>query len=149
MDTLDLSGIAPVDTIQHEILKPGGIEGTGWVWDILGPSHPKAIAYNEDQQRKNLRRERQMEQQRQNGKKVVVEERTVEDQKRDMALWLASRVGGWNRSIKLIEVDPEPMAYSDDNVVKILINPKMGWIFNQIVDVITADSSFTKTSVVA
>ncbi len=146
MDTLDLSGIAPIDTIQHEILKPGGIDGTGWVWDILGPSHPKAVAYNDEQQRKNLRRERQQEQQRANGKKVVVEERTVEDQRRDTAMWLASRVGGWNRAIRLTEVSPEPMAYSDENVVKILVSPKMGWIFQQIVDVITTDSSFTKTS---
>lgn len=145
-DAIDLSGAVPVDTIEYEILKPGGTDGTGWVWQICGPAHPKAVAHTEAAQRKNLRKQRQIEQAQANGRKYVAEERTVEDQRRDNVAWIVSRVTGWNRPVTLNQISPNPINYSDQAVADILIRPEMAWLYNQLVDVVTEEKSFTNAS---
>ncbi|GJE14006.1 hypothetical protein [Methylobacterium longum] len=143
----DFSAFLAVDQIPYEIMSLDGVTSTGWTWTISGPGHPKAVAHTNEQTKKSLRKARLVEQAQVNGKKYVAEERTAEDQRRDNLAWIASRVLGWSpMALPFITGDAEPIPFSDENVIKVLMHEKMGFVFTQLVDVVTEDKRFTQRS---
>lgn len=142
---VDLSDIVPMDSIRHEILKPGSTEGTGWIIEIADASHEKAVAWSTEQARKGLKRQSQIEAQQLNGRKIKPEDRDPEEQKRDNIGWVVSRIIGWT-PIKLSFISPDPIPYSEKAAYDVFSHPKMGFALGQLVDVIGDDKAFTKAS---
>jgi hypothetical protein len=142
---VDLSAAMPLDTFDLEIRAPGGVRGTGWIWTLCAPSHPKAVARAEAKQRENLRRAAQIEQQQANGKKVKVDEQTVEEVRRDNAEWIASRTLRFT-PVRIASIQPDPIEWSDEKVVELMRRPDMGWVFVQIVEYLNSETAFTPRS---
>ncbi len=144
---VDFTAFLTEDQIEHEILSPDGVTGTGWVWILGGPGHEKAVAHQNEQSRKALRKSRQIEQAQVNGKKYVPEERTADEQRRDNAAWIASRAVGWSPvKLPFITGTEEPVPFSDEMVIRVLMHPQMGFVFAQLVDAVTEDKRFMRRS---
>lgn len=140
---IDLSGFIPQDTSTMEILKPGGLEGTGWKIEFAGPAHPKTIAWNDTETRKNLRRQQQIEQAQVNGKKFKSEDRDVAEVRRHNVAWVVARIVNWT-PVRL--GDGDPVSFSEDAAIALLVRPNMNWALAQMLDFLTDERSFTKGS---
>jgi hypothetical protein len=141
----DLSALIPLDTIEYEVKAPGGVQGTGWIITLCDDAHPKAQAYQNERARERLRKERMIEQAQVNGRKYQADERTPDEERERNAKWIVSRIVGWT-PVKLPGFGDEPLAFSDETATRVLMHPKMGWLFAQLIDVVTADRSFTPRS---
>lgn len=143
----DFSSFLAVDQIPLDIMALDGVTPTGWVWQISGPGHEKAVKYQAEQSRKALRKAKLIEQAQVNGKKYVPEDRTADEQKRDNMAWIASRVLGWTpMALPFITGNKDPIPFSDENVIKVLMHEKMGFVFTQLVEAVTEDKRFTQRS---
>jgi hypothetical protein len=140
---IDLSALIPLETAVLEILKPGGIESTGWKITFAGPAHPKTVAWQNEQSRKSLRKAQQIEQAQVNGRKFKAEDKDPQEQQRETVSWIVARIVDWT-PIKLGA--GEPMRFSDAVAIDLLVKPELGWAFSQMVDFITDDRSFTQRS---
>lgn len=144
---VDFSSFLTVDQIPYEVLSPDGVSGTGWTWTIGGPGHEKAVAYQNEQSRKNLRKARMIEQAQVNGRKYVPEERSADEQRRENVAWVVSRVLDWSPvKLPFITGNDEPVTFSDQIAIKALMHPHMAFVFTQLVDVVTEDKRFTRRS---
>lgn len=141
---VDFSNFVPLDTIEHEVRSLDG-QPTGWIVMLNDVSHPKAQAHINDQQRRRLRREALQEQAMVNGRKYTAEERTPDEAKLDNIKWLVSRIVDWT-PIRLPFISPEPITFSDEAATRVLMHPKMGFVLNQLIDVLMAEKSFTPRS---
>lgn len=141
---VDFSAFIPVDTIEVEIKAPDG-SPTGWTISLCDSSHPKAQAHLDEQARRRLRREAQIEAAQVNGRKFHSEERTPDESKLDNVRWLVSRVVGWT-PVKLGIISPDLLHFSDENAVRVFMHPKMAFVLSQLLDVIVAEKSFMPRS---
>jgi hypothetical protein len=140
---VDLSALIPLETAVLEILKPGGIESTGWKITFAGPAHPKTVAWQNEQSRKNLRKQQQIEQAQVNGRKFKADDKDPDEQKRETVSWIVSRIVDWT-PVKLGPGDA--ITFSDSAATDLLVKPELGWAFSQMVDFITDDRSFMQRS---
>jgi hypothetical protein len=141
-DAIDLDAILPQDETVKEILKPGGIEGTGWKITLAGPAHPKTQAWVTENARRNLRRQAQIEAATINGRKFKPEDRDVADSRRENVEWVVSRIVDWTP----VKIGGQTYAFSDAAAVELLTRPELGFAFNQIVEWIGDERVFTKGS---
>ncbi len=140
---IDISVFIPQDISSLEIMKPGGIEGTGWHVQFAGPAHPKTVAWNNEQNRKNLRRSQQIEQAQVNGKKFKSEDRDVDEVRRDNVAWVVARIVDWTP----VRLGPgDPVAFAEEAAIRLLMQPNMGWAFSQMIEFLVDERSFTKGS---
>lgn len=142
-EAVDLLAFVPADAAVLEILKPGGIESTGWKITFAGPSHDKTIAWQTENSRKALRRQQQQEAAQINGRKYKPEEREPDDQKRDNVSWIVARILDWS-PVRLGPGDPVP--FSEAKAIELLMRPDLGWAFAQMVEFLVDERSFTKAS---
>lgn len=142
-EAVDLLASASNDTAVLEILKPNGLDSTGWRVTFAGPAHAKAIAWQNEETRKNLRRQQRIEQAQVNGKKYKPEDRDPDDVRHDNVAWIVSRIIDWTP----VRLGPgEPIVFSEASATELLLNPKLGWVFTQMVDFLADERSFTKAS---
>ncbi len=140
---IDLSSIIPTDTAVLEILKPGGLEGTGWKITFAGPAHPKAVAWSNEASRKNLRKQQQIEQAQVNGRKFKAEDKDPEEQRRENVSWVVSRITDWTP----VRLGPgDAITFSETAATDLLMKPELGFAFAQMVDFLADDRSFTQRS---
>lgn len=142
-EAVDILAFAPADTALLEILKPGGIESTGWTITFAGPSHPKTIAWQTESTRKTLRRQQQVEAAQVNGRKYKPEDRDVDEQRRDNVAWIVARIVDWS-PVRLGR--GEPVVFSEAAATELLLRPELGWAFGQMVEFLVDERSFTKAS---
>lgn len=141
-EAIDIGGFIPQDETVKEIMKPGGIEGTGWMITLAGPAHPKAIAWTDEMSRRNLRKQQQIESQQANGRKVKPDDRDVDDVRRENVGFAVSRITTWTP----VKIGAETFVFSDTVAIDLLCRPSMGWAFMQIMEWIGDERSFTKDS---
>lgn len=139
---VDLSAIVPQDTADIEILKPGGTEGTGWIITMAGPSHPKAVAYANDQARRNLREQNLIKAAQVNGKKYKPDEKSPDEQRVENVKWIVSHIVDWTP----VSLGGDPIQFSEKAATDLLLKREMGWAFIQLVEFLNDDRSFTKRS---
>lgn len=142
MESIDLTDIIPADETVKEIMKPGGIEGTGWKITLAGPAHPKAVKWANDKQRRELKRAERIEAAQANGRKVKPEERDVDETRRETVGWVVSRILDWTP----VKIGGEEFPFSDEAAMNLLLRPSMGWAFGQIAEWLEDERSFTKAS---
>lgn len=138
--SVSLSSLQSADTIEREIMWPGGVEGTGWIITLAGPGHPKTIALTELTARKNLKRQSAIEAAQVNGKKYKPPEMDVEEQRRDNVSSIVARIVSW-RGLKENDEGPE-IEFSEAKATEMFMDPKMGWVFWQLVEYLADDRAF-------
>jgi hypothetical protein len=141
--SIDLSNLLPADTATYEVLKPGGIEATGWVVTFAGPSHPRAVAWANEAARKGLREAKQIKDAQINGRKFKGDDKEPDDVRRENVQWVTARIVGWDPAP---DFGDGPIEFSDKAATDLLIKPEMGWVFSQFVDFLGNDTSFTQRS---
>ena len=153
--SLDLSNTLPAETSTMEVLKPGGIEGTGWFVTFGGPAHPRTIAWTNEVARKGLRKMQQVEQAQINGKKFKIEDRDPEDVRKENVQWVVARIVNWgsnpeNNPDKGENQAPDfgwgPIPFNDKNALELLVKPELGHYFSQFVEYLGNEASFTPRS---
>jgi hypothetical protein len=144
---ISLAALKAKDTAEYEIKWPGEEprEGTGWIIEFAGPGHPKTVAWNNEAQRKTLRRQERIEAQQLNGKKVKPEERDVEEQRRENARWIAARIVAWRG---LLGEDGQPLPFAEETAVRIFLDPDYAWAYHDAIDFLVGAESFIKRSAV-
>jgi hypothetical protein len=145
-ETLDLSGLQPLDTFELKILKPGTDQPTGWVIVLAGPAHPQSIALNNDMSRENLDREKAIEFAQVNGRKWKVEEESVEARRRKNVARVCRRIVSWSPNPTFKFVAPEPIAFSLQAATDLFVRPDMGSFFVQVTEYLTSERAFTQPS---
>lgn len=139
-EAVDLSEFIPLDEAVIEIKRNGN--PTGWKITLAGPAHPKTQTWATENSRRNIRRQQMMEQAQANGKKYKAEDRSVEDVRQENLGWVVSRIVNWTP----VKIGAETFPFSDENAIRLLARPTMGWAFNQIVEALDEERSFTKRS---
>lgn len=142
MDAIDLTGIMPADTAVLDILKPGGTEPTGWKITFVGPGHEKAVAFANENARRDLRRQQRIEAAQVNGKKYKPDERDPDDVRRENAEWVVSRILDWTP----IRIGDELIAFSPERAIALFLDRKMQWAFGQCIEFLVDERSFSRGS---
>jgi hypothetical protein len=141
-EPFDIDEIESAETGELAIVHPATGEPTTWVWTLAGPGHPKAVEAANIAAREGLRIARLREQAQANRKKWIEPERSPDEMRLDNAKSFAIRVLGWTP----VRMNGADYAYSQENVIKLLLNPAYGRIYTQLLDYFTSDESFTKRS---
>lgn len=141
-EPVDLGALVPADTAVLEIMKPGGSEGTGWKITFAGPAHEKTLRWSNDNARRQLRRQQQIEQAQANGRKYKAEDRDVDDVRAENVGWVVSRIVDWTP----IKIAGEVIAFSDQAATALLVQPQLGWAFSQMVDFLSDERAFMQRS---
>lgn len=142
--SFDLDEITSVDQAEMVIRRPDGTP-TPWVWIIAGPGHPNSIALEKRVTEEAIARNRAQESARVNGKKWKGDSESADELKRRSAGYNADRVLGWRP--ENITINGEPLPFSRENVVKVLMDPSRGGnIVRQLDDFFSDERSFSKRS---
>jgi len=141
-DVFDISALESTDTAILEILHPGNGEPSGWKWTIAGPAHPVTIEQGNRLSRKIMQDARTREMAQVNGRKWKPEEKTPEEQREENARLWAERVLDWTP----IKIRGNDLPFSNENVVKVLLDPKLGTVYSQLLEFLKAEQSFTQGS---
>jgi hypothetical protein len=142
MDTLDLSDFDTADTSDMPVAHPLTGEPTTWIITFAGPGHPKTIDLADRRARQQLRDEKAKEQARVNGRKWKAEDKTPAEQRAENVEWIADRVVGWTP----VKINGDDLSYSRENAIKLLADPKKGWLFRQCLEFLLAEENFMPSS---
>jgi hypothetical protein len=145
-DTIDLSGLQPLDTFDLKILRPGTDQPTGWVIVLAGPAHPQSVALNNEMSRENLDREKAIEFAQVNARKWKVEEESVEARRRKNVMRVCRRIVSWSPNPTFKFVASDPIAFSLDTAADLFVRPDMGAFFVQVTEYLTSERAFTQPS---
>jgi hypothetical protein len=115
---------------------------TTWIWTVAGPGHATTVAQGERIARRVLREAREKEEARVNGKKWHGENKDPSQIKRENAEFFADRLLGWTH----VRFGAEDYPFSRENAISLLLNPKMGLLYNQVAEYFRNDESFMKRS---
>ncbi len=142
MSAIDITSFLPADTAVMEVLKPGGLEGTGWIVEFAGPSHARTVVWSNEAARKGLRKQQQIEQAQINGKKFKADDRDPDDVRKENVQWVVARIVTWTP----VEVGGKVYEFNDANATELLMKPELGFAFGQMVEFLGNESSFTPRS---
>lgn len=142
---IEIGQFMPDEAALFEVLAPNGQDGTGWIITFAGPSHEKAVAWANNSAKKTLRRQAQLEAQQYNGRKVKPDERDPADVRKENVQWVVSRILDWT-PVTIKPIRPEPFVFSEQVATELLLRHDMGWAFQQLVEFLANDKSFTKAS---
>jgi hypothetical protein len=115
---------------------------TTWIWTFAGPGHPKTVELENREARDRLHTERQIEQQRINGKKVKLPEQTVDEIREKNVNWIVSRLLRWSP----VRINGEDYPFSPENARALLSDRRKVELFTQALEFLAADASFEKRS---
>ena len=138
----DLDELAAIDQAELEIKRRDG-SPTGWKWFIAGPGHPQTVELSNRISRESLARQKAQEMARVNGKKWKGDDETADEVLRRTAETFAGRIIGWTP----ITMNGEPYPFSNENAVKLLMDPARGdTLISQLGEFIGDEKSFMKRS---
>jgi hypothetical protein len=143
IEPFNIDELRSTETDELPIVHPATGQPTTWVWTLAGPGHPKTIEQSERQARDALRLQRQREQAIVNRKKWIEPERSPDEIRDENARSFAARVLGWTPA----RINGDDYPFSQENAVKLLLEPAYGRIYVQLLEHFTADASFTQRSV--
>lgn len=115
---------------------------TDWVWTFAGPGHPQTVAQSNRIAKERLHEDRQNEQRRLNGKKVVLPEETVDEVRSTNVRGVVDRILGWTP----VMIDGADYPFSADNAFDLLIDRKRLPLLVQAMEFLAAENSFTPRS---
>ena len=136
----DLAAADALDESRMEVMLGG--KGTDWFWIFAGPGHPKGIAQRNRLAREELSKQRAVQQQQANGKKVKVPDRTLDEITAENIDFVLERLIGWSDATS----NGEPFPFSEDNARAVLSDPRKRPILMQSIEFINDDASFMQPS---
>lgn len=134
------SDFEDADTANMTVVIHGRL--TNWVWTFAGPGHEKTIEQTNRLARENLHAERKIEQQRLNGKKVVLPEESVDDLRTKNVQRIVERLVGWSPVV----IDGKDYPFTPENAFSLLIDRKRPSLLIQAMEFLAAEGSFTPRS---
>lgn len=137
----DLTGLVPTAEHVLEIIAPNG-KPTGWRWTLAPASHPKAVAFAEDEARRALERERTIREAQFNSRRYEGEDRTPDQARRDNYRWVVARVLGWTP----VKIDGAVRHFSDKATEDLLIRPELAFAAVQVTRALSEESRFLPSS---
>jgi hypothetical protein len=143
---VSLAALMAADQTEIEIMWPGGTEGTGWFLTIAGPGHEKSRALADAIGKRILRREAQIEAASFNGRKYKPPEVDIEERRRENVANVCARILGWRG---LTDDAGAEIKFSEEQALKIFLDPAFGWAYNQVSDYLNDERSFTRRSATA
>lgn len=133
----------PLDTAELHIVKPGTNKPTGWVITLAGPGHPQTIAIADEAQRERLHKEAAIERAQVNGRKWKGDEdMSPEQARRKIVTGVCRRIVGWTP----VDFGEGPVTFSQENAVKLFMDPAKGSFYLQVVEYLTGERAFMKGS---
>lgn len=141
--SFDLSSLAYQDTSELVIEHPVTGQPTGWVWTVVGPAHRISIELSDEAARRVIKDRQRREAAQTNGKKWKPDEETPEGNREQNVEYFARRILSWNHPARL---DGESLSFSQENVRKLLADPKYLWLYRQVTGYFTSDEAFIKAS---
>lgn len=138
----DLSGTVFQETAELPMLIPGTSDLSGWTITLAGPSHPKAVAFQDDLLRRQGHEDALIKQAQINGRKYKADEKSPAERRAENMAWITSRIVTWTP----VAFGGKTYEFSDANVKEVFIKPEMGGYFQQVIDYLNSEKAFTKTS---
>lgn len=139
---LDLNEVQVEDVANLIIHHPATGAATTWVMQIAGPTHAVTLALQNEVSRERMNEEKAQEQARVNGRKWKAPDREPEEERLKSMRRVSRRIVGWSD----VTLNGEPFPYSAENAFRVMSEPKMGWIAQQVLDFFGADAAFIKRS---
>ncbi len=140
---INMADDLPADTAELHVVKPGTNQRTGWIITLAGPGHPQTIEMTNEGERERLHRSQEIERAQVNGRKWKGDDEQPEESRRKFVSRIARRIVGWTP----VDFGDGPVEFSQENAVKLFMDPKKGAFFVQVVDFLTAERAFMKDSV--
>lgn len=134
------SDFEDADTAKMTVTIHGRL--TDWVWTFAGPGHSQTVEQTNRLAKERLHEERQIEQRRLNGRKIVLPEESVDEVRAANVRRVVDRILGWSP----VKFDGEEYLFTPDNAFKLLIDPKRSPLLVQAMEFLAAETSFTPRS---
>jgi len=141
-DTFDLGSVPVTDVAHLHVLHPKTTEPTGWIIDLAGPAHPETIAIGNEAVRERAVLEREQATAMARGRKVKLPDLDIEGDRTRTLGRIARRILGWTP----VTMNGEAFAFSRDNAIVLLKDPRYAWVGTQILDFLGEDANFIGTS---
>ena len=137
--SFSFSDFASADTADMFIVVGG--KPTDWAWTFAGPGHPKTIDWSNRTSREQLHEQRQIEQQRLNGKKVKLPEETLDGLRERNIDAIVARLISWTS----VEIEGNAFPFSEENARQLLSDRRFDFI-KQASDFLGEEQSFSQRS---
>ena len=138
----DLSELDAVDQSAMEVCRRDG-SPTGWKWYIAGPGHPQAVALRNRLNKEAIKKEREQEEARVNGRKYKADVDSPDQVFQRRIELLADRVVGWDP----IKLHGQDFPFSRESAIALLLDPNRGdTLVTQVAAFLQADDAFMQRS---
>lgn len=142
-DDFSLDSADALDEAELVIRHPTTDEPTNWVWTFYGPGHAKTIELANKVSRNALREMQEQKQARLNGKKVKVEEQTLDQIRSETVDNIIARTKTFTPVKKS---DGSQIEYSEAAARELLLDRRKGWLYKQITEYLGSDENFIQPS---
>jgi len=141
----DISAFDTQDVSEMTVMDPVSGKPTTWKISFAGPGHEVTIAQSNEIARKSLADAKMKEQARVNGKKWKGEDKTPEEARQENADYFTARMLAWTP----VKINGADYPFSRENAAKLLLDPRKGGLYNQILEFLRDDDAFMKRSATA
>ena len=141
-EAFEIGELRSTDTDELTIMHPVTGAPTTWIWTLAGPAHPKSIELAEKTAEAASRLEEAQRQAIVNRQKWKEQHKTPKQTRLENARTFAARVLDWTPA----RINGEDYPYSNENVVKLLLDPAYGRVYLQLLEYFTDEKSFTQRS---
>lgn len=138
--SFDLSAVDAADESVMQVVVNG--EPVDWHWRIAGPGHPKTIEQSNKLAKERLRREKEQEQARINGKRWKAPDETVDEVLERNVNLVVDRLLGWSP----VTMDGKDYPFSVENARALLLDRRKGQLLIQALEFLGDEQSFGKRS---
>lgn len=141
-EDFDLASADAQDEATLAIKHPTTDKPTTWLWTFYGPGHPIVVELADRVSRVALRELHEQKQARLNGKKVTLEESTLDQLRAENVDNIVTRL----KSFTPVKLGAETISFSPDAARKLLLDRKKGWLYAQVVEWLKEDGNFIQPS---
>ncbi|MES2030841.1 MAG: branched-chain amino acid ABC transporter [Pseudomonadota bacterium] len=142
IEDFDLGAADAQDEATLAIKHPTTDKPTTWVWSFYGPGHPNTVALADRVSKQALRELYDRQQSRLNGKKVKVDEKSLEELRAEQVDSIVQRT----KSFTPVKLGAETITFTPDAARDLLLDRKKGWLYKQVTDFLAEDASFIQPS---
>src|SRR5690554_662126 len=134
--SFDLSAVDAADESVMQVVVNG--EPVDWHWRFAGPGHPKTIEQSNKLAKERLRREKEQEQARINGKRWKAPDETVDEVLERNVNLVVDRLLGWSP----VTMDGKDYPFSVENARALLLDRRKGQLLIQALEFLGDEQSF-------
>jgi hypothetical protein len=142
IEDFDLGAADAQDEATLAIKHPTTDKPTTWVWTFYGPGHPQTVALADRVSKQALRELYDRQQSRLNGKKVKVDEKSLEELRAEQVDSIVQRT----KSFTPVKLGDETITFTPEAARTLLLDRKKGWLYKQVTDWLAEDASFIQPS---